>query len=129
MTLGSGGGTLTVSGHVNVPNVFFFRAADSIRDDLVTGVQTCAIPILANFTGPVTSTGPLTVSGGALNFNSSSWRSEERRVGKECWSRWSMSRYKNKVMWFVNIVSSSVIGGVVGGCRRVALLSCVRCKT
>src|SRR5574344_1968940 len=25
--------------------VFFFQAADGIRDDLVTGVQTCALPI------------------------------------------------------------------------------------
>src|SRR5207244_10056480 len=28
---------------------FFFQAEDGIRDDLVTGVQTCALPILALF--------------------------------------------------------------------------------
>mgnify|MGYP006982502206 CR=1 FL=1 len=28
---------------------FFFQAEDGIRDRLVTGVQTCALPILANF--------------------------------------------------------------------------------
>ena len=27
---------------------FFFQAEDGIRDDLVTGVQTCALPILRN---------------------------------------------------------------------------------
>src|SRR5258708_17240080 len=27
--------------------VFFFQAEDGIRDDLVTGVQTCALPILS----------------------------------------------------------------------------------
>src|SRR5207244_6868267 len=27
---------------------FFFQAEDGIRDDLVTGVQTCALPILAS---------------------------------------------------------------------------------
>src|SRR3990170_6049106 len=27
--------------------VFFFQAEDGIRDDLVTGVQTCALPICA----------------------------------------------------------------------------------
>src|SRR5258708_11668134 len=27
---------------------FFFQAEDGIRDDLVTGVQTCALPILGN---------------------------------------------------------------------------------
>ena len=25
--------------------IFFFQAEDGIRDDLVTGVQTCALPI------------------------------------------------------------------------------------
>src|SRR5258708_8404198 len=28
---------------------FFFQAEDGIRDDLVTGVQTCALPILERF--------------------------------------------------------------------------------
>src|SRR5258708_25030400 len=28
---------------------FFFQAEDGIRDDLVTGVQTCALPILDAF--------------------------------------------------------------------------------
>src|SRR5258708_34969983 len=28
--------------------LFFFQAEDGIRDDLVTGVQTCALPILDN---------------------------------------------------------------------------------
>src|SRR5438552_5599017 len=27
------------------PLIFFFQAEDGIRDDLVTGVQTCALPI------------------------------------------------------------------------------------
>ena len=27
---------------------FFFQAEDGIRDDLVTGVQTCALPILVD---------------------------------------------------------------------------------
>ena len=28
---------------------FFFQAEDGIRDDLVTGVQTCALPISGSF--------------------------------------------------------------------------------
>src|SRR5438552_14562251 len=28
-----------------LPPIFFFQAEDGIRDDLVTGVQTCALPI------------------------------------------------------------------------------------
>src|SRR5687767_11795625 len=31
----------------------FFRAGDGIRDKLVTGVQTCALPIFAAYPGPV----------------------------------------------------------------------------
>src|SRR5258708_19506717 len=30
---------------------FFFQAEDGIRDDLVTGVQTCALPICLAFRG------------------------------------------------------------------------------
>src|SRR5207244_6436162 len=30
-----------------VLSIFFFQAEDGIRDDLVTGVQTCALPISA----------------------------------------------------------------------------------
>src|SRR5258708_27550538 len=34
------------NGDTNYPcGVFFFQAEDGIRDDLVTGVQTCALPI------------------------------------------------------------------------------------
>src|SRR5258708_25158041 len=31
---------------------FFFQAEDGIRDDLVTGVQTCALPIFPVFHSP-----------------------------------------------------------------------------
>src|ERR687883_1008024 len=33
------------------PGVFFFQAEDGIRDIGVTGVQTCALPILKNLSG------------------------------------------------------------------------------
>src|SRR5258708_15828365 len=35
-------------------SIFFFQAEDGIRDDLVTGVQTCALPILFESPGFVT---------------------------------------------------------------------------
>src|SRR5256885_5393009 len=91
---------------------FFFQAEDGIRDYKVTGVQTCALPIsedrgawgapvgrARDFVGYrigrlrtvdqppghddllVVKAGPFKVSHGD--------RSEERRVGKECRSRWS----------------------------------------
>src|SRR5574344_2500497 len=36
--------------HLLHPAVFFFQAEDGIRDDLVTGVQTCALPIFRAIT-------------------------------------------------------------------------------
>src|SRR5437016_10808637 len=70
---------------------FFFQAEDGIRDWSVTGVQTCALPIF-----PLSCVGsrPLrTRPPGQPAFrtecSSCRTRSEERRVGKECRSRWS----------------------------------------
>src|SRR2546427_13142850 len=95
---------------------FFFQAEDGIRDLTVTGVQTCALPICylfakrsAKATGPdpepeadtgisVTAApatmardGGSTVTITARNAGPTiaAARSEERRVGKECRSRWS----------------------------------------
>src|SRR5258708_30841000 len=98
---------------------FFFQAEDGIRDDLVTGVQTCALPIFITFTVsfsmcriasevriesgiemqtinvlrqlPRKSRIMSAVSSAAMTASlSTPWiRSEERRVGKECRSRWS----------------------------------------
>src|SRR5438034_7976310 len=84
---------------------FFFQAEDGIRDHCVTGVQTCALPIYhvalsivgtdrtpdnGYFRAKVaqeklieTSRIPYTI------IHSTQFRSEERRVGKECRSRWS----------------------------------------
>src|SRR5438270_3540232 len=68
---------------------FFFQAEDGIRDLTVTGVQTCALPIWARIFA-YQSTGPPV---GRVNpAKPMTWerpRSEERRVGKECRSRWS----------------------------------------
>src|SRR2546425_9526711 len=101
-------------GNVVLGILFFFQAEDGIRDKLVTGVQTCALPILtaAAVAGAPTSTGsppcvatsagvPLVVASTMVlpataaavisrgEFPRPNPRSEERRVGKECRSRWS----------------------------------------
>src|SRR2546429_1583492 len=91
---------------------FFFQAEDGIRDVAVTGVQTCALPIscftalcvvaiarpalpLAAQQGgplPAPPAGTITASGPATQSSTGPrepTRSEERRVGKECRSRWS----------------------------------------
>src|SRR5256885_5815707 len=91
---------------------FFFQAEDGIRDYKVTGVQTCALPIWEQDTPPAGAGGkpprddergargprlraPAGIRaatarcGAAGAQEGGATRSEERRVGKECRSRWS----------------------------------------
>src|SRR5260370_26956638 len=91
---------------------FFFQAEDGIRDSSVTGVQTCALPICAsaasnvadalvtlllahvivhNAHDPATMDAALAlaVDQDDADVEPGKRRSEERRVGKECRSRWS----------------------------------------
>src|SRR5256884_5010302 len=79
--------------------VFFFQAEDGIRDVAVTGVQTCALPICygtfilamdrsLGFGSTPSDWTPYSDSI-SLRLPYSVNRSEERRVGKECRSRWS----------------------------------------
>src|SRR5690606_41135308 len=73
---------------------FFFQAEDGIRDFHVTGVQTCALPISSQWAQEDFRmlTTVLEIRERALrdaNRERSRHRSEERRVGKECRSRWS----------------------------------------
>src|SRR5687768_18420311 len=76
---------------------FFFQAEDGIRDVAVTGVQTCALPIylssmsledcnLQNNGQSFSRSFPLLQKLSAEQTTNQ--RSEERRVGKECRSRW-----------------------------------------
>src|SRR2546429_5551641 len=91
---------------------FFFQAEDGIRDVAVTGVQTCALPIfrrgaagddgfeLAPVAQSTAERGVVDefAERGLADFDfviagfldvAADARSEERRVGKECRSRWS----------------------------------------
>src|SRR2546429_6976880 len=95
-------------------SVFFFQAEDGIRDVAVTGVQTCALPISRNVGLPgahepdqhdvprhlregiaIRREVPLRlgqrIAAELLEHPARKHerRSEERRVGKECRSRWS----------------------------------------
>src|SRR5256885_8426478 len=86
---------------------FFFQAEDGIRDYKVTGVQTCALPICfqrrrgkrrvaehvdAGHRGGLHGA-PVDVAPAVIRSDEARLerdiRSEERRVGKECRSRWS----------------------------------------
>src|SRR5690606_40024395 len=101
---------------------FFFQAEDGIRDFHVTGVQTCALPIFLHQppaikkkfqpqgaslpkTRPSPQSVPVLPAPALLTFHllrstfyvlrSTFYflpRSEERRVGKECRSRWPAYR-------------------------------------
>src|SRR5260370_13520115 len=80
---------------------FFFQAEDGIRDSSETGVQTCALPI--SFGGARErrrardavdrfrrrAAAPSGISRRRCVVVRGLQRSEERRVGKECRSRWS----------------------------------------
>src|SRR5207244_9005557 len=89
--------------------VFFFQAEDGIRDDLVTGVQTCALPIFQSELVPPGPGAPISPRARHTCFEVADYdamkttleregityventqpggrvqmRSEERRVGKE----------------------------------------------
>src|SRR5258708_23492969 len=78
---------------------FINQAEGGIRDDLVTGVQTCALPISRKMRSrqPIWEVGQLIlffikkahVLSARIKPKKLSIRSEERRVGKGCRSRWS----------------------------------------
>src|SRR5688572_31998738 len=71
---------------------FFFQAEDGIRDLTVTGVQTCALPISrAGSPGSRIRNREISLGGESTRrlTGPGAERSEERRVGKECRSRWS----------------------------------------
>src|SRR2546430_8294632 len=90
--------------HMFIVFFFFFQAEDGIRDLTVTGVQTCALPISFEWCGgfgfgfvgggeawwwlltPQPASG---ATSAATRRTRAIMRSEERRVGKECRSRWS----------------------------------------
>src|SRR5438445_4782268 len=74
---------------------FFFQAEDCIRDIGVTGVQTCALPISC-VPWPSLSTSVKALVSVLNTLPARSPRSEERRVGKECRSRWSPNTDKKK---------------------------------
>src|SRR5256884_2723269 len=103
---------LAMAAHKHAALIFFFQAEDGIRDVAVTGVQTCALPIL----GGVEARGGEHAAGDEIELAGEAraargvaravvigdpphaervepagepLRSEERRVGKECRSRWS----------------------------------------
>src|SRR5438445_5527595 len=95
---------------MSLVSIFFFQAEDGIRDIGVTGVQTCALPILFINTASVAALDRVIKARRSDNvvhgFRGSALvhrldgdlrdRSEERRVGKECRYRCSSSDAREK---------------------------------
>src|SRR3712207_7248008 len=94
--------SMTVAQSCTLPifSSFFFQAEDGIRDIGVTGVQTCALPIFDVFPWGTPARYGINIWNRTYRLRpdpereTSVWtvnkeRSEERRVGKECRSRWS----------------------------------------
>src|SRR5215470_5318744 len=67
----------------------FFRAEDGIRDATVTGVQTCALPIYPLPPPDDMVWYPWNIDRVETCSYGEGESPEERRVGKECRSRWS----------------------------------------
>src|SRR5256885_6293892 len=103
-----------MSPSLNNCDFFFFQAEDGIRDYKVTGVQTCALPIswapdgnrisyrqksgaqAKLYSSDLDGKSKLISTDPSSDSDCPHWiapdrliRSEERRVGKECRSRWS----------------------------------------
>src|SRR2546429_7248217 len=103
-----------VQARSQILDVFFFQAEDGIRDVAVTGVQTCALPIsprplhiraikrarrVCSKISPRRTAALIATNSHCARLAPISprieprmpraLRSEERRVGKECRSRWS----------------------------------------
>src|SRR5206468_4659714 len=93
---------------------FFFQAEDGIRDLIVTGVQTCALPISIaqwrsyrrgavivkwfseNIRCQVASGTLVLLRRESTLVKAGQGRSEERRVGKECRAGWAREDRKKK---------------------------------
>src|SRR5690625_7670422 len=95
--------------------LFFFQAEDGIRDGHVTGVQTCALPIFIRDPWPAMARtiwgddqrfvntywsrfDGMYFAGDGARFDEDGdiWRSEERRVGKECRCRVSSNSSRER---------------------------------
>src|SRR5438046_9210416 len=95
--------------------VFFFQAEDGIRDWSVTGVQTCALPICKaiaelrgdGLTDGASSTDEEDAHDGATAPRGALFRSEERRVGKECRYRWAREHLMKIMHFTCGIISNT----------------------
>src|SRR5207249_5503500 len=97
----------TVSGRALPWLFFFFQVEDGIRVRIVTGVQTCALPIWRRLRrgeerlrlgkGEAAAVREAGVPAARDLAHQLEMRSEERRVGKECRSRGARDRHNKNI--------------------------------
>src|SRR5687767_16036514 len=91
---------------------FFFQAEDGIRGKLVTGVQTCALPILR-----CCARRPMAPSKTRARLPGSARRppdrSEERRVGKGCYSKWKPSPCEINIFLAALVIAANITNIIV----------------
>src|SRR6266542_5288422 len=92
--------------------LFFFQAEDGIRAATVTGVETCDLPISASSSSWAGDNCGVQPEQAAISAGP---RSEERRVGKECRSRWLPYHYKKNVKGHVEeLLAEYIVHGDEG---------------
>src|SRR5205809_7057696 len=89
---------------------FFFQAEDGIRDVAVTGVQTCALPISEGRDVPHGRVCDRAAAGGGGGAAPGQLRSEERRVGKECRTRWWLVHAEKEANTAADTIARSPAG-------------------
>src|SRR5699024_12060813 len=124
MTLMSGVASRLASGKLTFGRIsFFFQAEDGIRDRNVTGVRR----VLFRSDVPSDSSSGGGYSSGVCGLRTRSpprfrpvQRSEERRVGKDCSSRWARGEVGQKCWEAVNCVGWQSERGIEQRCYRAA---------
>src|SRR5207244_9255594 len=92
----------------------FFQAEDGIRDDLVTGVQTCALPILRLACNQATNRDPV------VDYDEPQIRAALERLGRREWTRLASGAGSRAIKYRHLLDEALRLGGEIGraSCRE-----------
>src|SRR5207247_4192201 len=94
--------------------VFFFQAEDGIRDPLVTGVQTCALPISINAVQPVLSLGTM--------FGSARWPNRSLTMARNPYEEANIKAVRPSALVAFTSAPASVSAETVSACPSAAAI-------